>query len=234
MALVEVSAFRKVMRKRIVLDDVSCLFSAGRVYAIRGQNGSGKTMLLRAIAGLILPTSGFVTVDGLQVGKDVEFPQDMGLLIEEPAFIGTLTGFRNLELLASIRGRIGGEEIRESLMRCGLDPDDRRRFSQYSLGMKQRLGIACAIMEKPGLLLLDEPFNALDASGIAQTCEILDQERARGVTIIVATHDKYELELVQDCVLTMDKGRLIGYEEVMRGRPSGAPGEWEAIDTCSV
>ena len=216
MPFVEVESYSKVMHRRTVLSDVTCFFEKGSVSALRGRNGSGKTMLLRAVAGLIRPTAGCVRVGGGVVGKDFEFPPSLGLMIEAPQFIGSLTGLRNLELLASIRSCVGPEQVRDAISRCGLDADDRRPFSRYSLGMKQRLGIACAVMEQPDIVLLDEPFNALDADGVELVKGIIAEESNRGAVVIVATHDKSELEGVQDHVMQMEDGRVV-LDEILLG-----------------
>ena len=151
----------KKIKDNIILNNVSIIFEKGKIHGIRGYNGSGKSMLLRAIAGLIKLSDGKVMVDNKTVGKDIPFPESVGVLIEYPSFIPDYTGFKNLLFLAKIKNEIGEEEIKQTIRYVGLDSDDNRKYKKYSLGMKQRLGIAHAIMEKPDLLLLDEPTNAL-------------------------------------------------------------------------
>ena len=168
-----VKSATKYIKKALILDDVNIQLTGGKIYGLKGPNGSGKTMLMRLLCGLIRPTSGEVWIDGKKLGKDMDFPESVGLLIENPAFLPNYTGYENLELLAQIRGKIGAEEICQSLLEVGLDPHDPRRYRKYSLGMKQRLGIAAAIMEKPDLLIVDEPTNALDDSGVEQICTMV-------------------------------------------------------------
>lgn len=215
---VEVDSYCKTIKGVPVLDNITYSFKRGRVYGLRGKNGSGKTMLLRALSGLIFPTSGSVTIDGKRLGKDISFPESVGLLIENPSFISKYTGVKNLELLASLTGTIGSAEVREALSRVGLDPDDKRHYRKYSLGMKQRLGIACAIMEKPKILLLDEPINALDPTGTEQVELILDDAKRSGAFVVVACHDNDELKLLADEILTLAEGRIISSEVVDRER----------------
>ena len=179
-----------------IINSVSMTLVSGNVYGFQGINGSGKTMLLRAVAGLIVPTEGSVSVFGKQLNEKYAFPENMGLIIENVGFWPDFTGMKNLQLLASVRKKIGDEEIRKTIRRVGLDPVDRRVYKKYSLGMKQRLGLAQAVMEEPELLLLDEPTNGLDDSGIEQFNTIIREEHSRGATILLASHDKEELKLL--------------------------------------
>lgn len=206
---VEVKSLSKSIKGIPVLSDVSCSFEGGHIYGLRGRNGSGKTMLLRAIAGLILPTSGCVSVNGEVLGKDRSFPESLGLLIETPAFIDKYTGFKNLEMIASLKGVCECKDIEEAIERVGLDPADRRHYRKYSLGMKQRLGIACSIMERPELLLLDEPFNALDPSGVERVEHIAKEEKERGSLVIIACHDDEILRDICDEIITLAEGRIV-------------------------
>ena len=152
-------------------------------------------MLMRAICGLITPDSGIIDINGKILGKDISFPESIGVLIENPAFIGNYTGFKNLKVLASIQNRIGDEQIRKALEDIGLDPDDKRTYRKYSLGMKQKLGIAAAVMENPDIIILDEPINALDDVSVEKVHDILEEQKKRGAVIIIACHDKEELDL---------------------------------------
>ena len=165
-------------------------------------------MLMRLISGLICPTEGQVFIDGKQLGKDMDFPSSMGLLIENPAFLPSYTGFENLRLLAQLRERVDEAQIRQTLADVGLDPNDKRKYRKYSLGMKQRLGIASAIMEQPKLILLDEPTNALDENGVAQIMELIRRERERGALIIIACHDAEILESISDEIFTVAGGHV--------------------------
>ena len=188
--------YTKILKGRTVLSDVCLELEKGGIYGFYGHNGSGKTMLLRAVAGLIVPTEGSISVFGKQLNEKYAFPENMGLIIENVGFWPVFTGMKNLQLLASVRKKIGDEEIRKTIRRVGLDPEDRRVYKKYSLGMKQRLGLAQAVMEEPELLLLDEPTNGLDDSGIEQFNTIIREEHSRGATILLASHDKEELKLL--------------------------------------
>lgn len=197
----------------MVLSHVTLNMERGTITCLRGVNGSGKTMLLRMAAGLILPTRGTVSVDGLVLGRDIEFPPSMGLLIERPAFISSLAGLKNLLLLASLRNEVGEDEIRASIERVGLSPDDRRPVRKYSLGMRQRLGIAAAIMEHPDFVILDEPFNGLDAHGIELIVNLLNDERDRGACLAVSCHALDEFEEQCDKIVTMRNGYITDVRE---------------------
>lgn len=203
-----VKSATKYIKKALILDDVNIQLTGGRIYGLKGPNGSGKTMLMRLLCGLIRPTSGEVWIDGKKLGKDMDFPESVGLLIENPAFLPNYTGYENLELLAQIRGKIGAEQICQSLLEVGLDPHDPRKYRKYSLGMKQRLGIAAAIMEKPDLLIVDEPTNALDDSGVEQICTILRRERERGALVVIACHDSLLLETLSDEIYKIYEGKV--------------------------
>lgn len=206
---VEIENYTKVIKGVTVLDSVSLTMESGKVYGLRGHNGCGKTMLMRAISGLILPTSGCVRIDDKIIGKDISFPESIGLLIEYPSFINSYTGFKNLKMIADIQKKIGSEQIREAIKKVGLDPDDKRTFKKYSLGMKQKLGIACAIMEKPELIILDEPVNALDEAGKEMVRAILQEHKKRGALIILACHDADELNYLSDEIYIMANGKLL-------------------------
>lgn len=172
-----------------VLDNVNLELESGRVYGFKGKNGSGKTMLMRAISGLI-KVKGEIEIDGKILGKDFTFPPSIGILIENPSFVAEYTGLKNLEMLACIKNKIGIEDIRHAMEQVGLDPDDKRTYKKYSLGMKQKLGIAAAFMEKPDIIILDEPINALDEAGAKQVHKILEEQKKRGALIIIACHAK--------------------------------------------
>lgn len=198
----------KEIHGSIVLENVNMTLESGAVYGLLGKNGSGKTMLMRAICGLIRPTRGTIEIDGKMIGKDLSFPQSVGMLLETPVFLPEKTGYDNLRLLASIRGEIGSGEIRSALEQVGLSAGDPRKVKKYSLGMRQRLGIACAIMERPMLLLLDEPFNGLDESGCRLVQEIILEQCRSGCLILLACHDKAELEALSDCIYQVVDGRF--------------------------
>lgn len=199
----------KSIKGNKVLSDVNLHFEGGKIYGLKGKNGSGKTMLMRAISGLI-HTTGIIDINGQIIGKKISFPPSLGLLLENPAFINSYTGLKNLKVLASIQNKITDEDIRSSLSDIGLDPDDKRTYRKYSLGMKQRLGIAAAVMENPDLIILDEPINAIDESGVEQVREILCKHKKRGAIIIIACHDKEELEMLSDEIIEISEGRIVG------------------------
>ncbi len=191
-----------------VLKNVSLTCEAGKIYGLIGRNGSGKTLLLKCICGLVTPTSGEVRVWGKSVGKDTDFPENIGFIIESPGFLLQESGFDNLKHLASIRGKIGVNEIRESMNTVDLDPDLKLHVGKYSMGMRQRLGIAQAIMEKPELLILDEPMNGLDNQGVEDIRSLLLSLKEKGVTIVLASHFKEDIAYLCDDVYQMDAGVL--------------------------
>lgn len=205
---IEINNITKRIGSAEVLKDINLTFKGGKIYGLRGKNGSGKTMLMRAICGLIRPTQGSIVINQKVLGKDMSFPESIGVLIENPAFIDSFSGYRNLKALADINRKIGDDEIREAIRMVGLNPDDNKKFKKYSLGMKQRLGIAAAIMEKPDVLLLDEPINALDESGVKEIREILLSLKSEDRIIIIACHDREELELLSDEIIDMENGQI--------------------------
>lgn len=198
----------KRFRRHCVVDDVSVTLKSGEISGLRGVNGSGKTMLLRLICGLIYPTEGTVQIGGKVLGRDMTFPESIGVLIENPAFLDGYSGRENLRQLASIRGVIDDKRVDEVLELVGLSENAGKKYKKYSLGMKQRLGIAAAIMERPDIVLLDEPTNALDDSGVALARDILLAEKARGATVVVACHDFTFLRAVADTVYCLDAGKI--------------------------
>lgn len=205
---IQVKNASKTIKGALILQNVDLELEGGKIYGLQGPNGGGKTMLMRLISGLIRPTEGEVWIDGKLLGKDMDFPPSIGLLIENPAFLPGYTGLKNLELLAQLRERIGTEQIRQTLTDVGLEPDDKRKYRKYSLGMKQRLGIASAIMEQPELVILDEPTNALDEKGVEQICQLIRRERDRGALVIMACHDAAVLESLSDEIYTVAEGRV--------------------------
>lgn len=210
---IEIKDYTKVIRGNTVLDGINLTLESGVIYGLKGINGSGKTMLMRAICGLILPTRGNVVIDGKILGKDISFPENTGVLIENPSFLPNLTGFRNLKILADLQGNILEEQIRSVLSIVGLDPDDRRKFRKYSLGMKQKLGIAAAILGDPELIIVDEPLNALDADGVQMVHTVLTQAKARNALVILACHDAEELTALSDQIITIEHGRVTGISD---------------------
>lgn len=211
---IRVEHYCKTIKKVTILDDINVTFESGKVYGLKGKNGSGKTMLMRAISGLILPTSGAVYINDQQLGKEISFPPSIGMLLENPAFVNNYTGFKNLKVLASIQNRIDDDKIRKAIEKVGLDPDDKRTFKKYSLGMKQRLGIAAAIMEEPDIVILDEPINALDEAGAMLIRDILSELKQKGSLIIIACHDTEELEFLSDEIYEIYEGKIVNHIEL--------------------
>jgi ABC-2 type transport system ATP-binding protein len=208
MGAVQLIHVTKKLGNSVILNDVTADLEKGRIYGFFGRNGSGKSMLFRAICGLIKPTSGEIRIHEKRLHHELSFPESVGVIIESPGFWDQYSGFDNCKMLASIKGVISDETIRSSIKRVGLDPDDRRAFRKYSLGMKQRLGIAQAIMESPDLLVLDEPTNALDEQGVEMVREILMEEKQRGATILIASHNKEDIEYLSDVKYRMSDGHL--------------------------
>lgn len=194
-----------------ILTDISMVLTSGHIVGFRGVNGSGKTMLMRLISGLIRPTNGTVSIDGKVLSKDISFPPSIGTLIENPAFLDGYSGFENLRILASIHNRITSENIKATISAVGLDPESYKAYRKYSLGMKQRLGIAAAVMEHPELILLDEPTNALDVDGVAMVKEIIQKEKDRGALIILCCHDSEVLNALADEVYHIQEGKLASH-----------------------
>ena len=218
MVKIELEDVCKSIKRAEVLKNIQVSFEGGRIYGLKGYNGSGKTMLMRMIAGLILPTQGCVKINGKVLGKELTFPDSIGILIENPAFLDAYTGLQNLKILADIKKIITEREMAETLEVVGLDPKDKRKYRKYSLGMKQRLGIAAAVMEHNGILLIDEPTNALDTEGVKMAKELLQKERDRGAAVIMACHDLSILEEICDEIYTIEKGML---KDPICPKPSG-------------
>jgi ABC-2 type transport system ATP-binding protein len=206
MYYIEAHNVSKTIKHNEVLKNVTLQLEKNKVHAFIGRNGSGKTMFFRAVCGLIRPAEGYVTIDGKKVGQDIDFPESVGVIIESCGFWDQYTGFENLKIIASIKGIATDEIIQETLDRVGLDYKDKRKYKAYSLGMKQRLAIAQAIMEKPELLVLDEPTNGLDESGVELIRAILLEEKARGATLLIASHNKEDIQYLADYTYKVDSG----------------------------
>ncbi len=207
---IKVKNLTKTIKGNNVLSDVNVEFHSGKIYGLQGKNGSGKTMLLKAISGLIFPTEGVIEIDGKTLGVDMEFPEDMGILIENPSFVGNMSAQKNLMDLVSIRNKVGIKDVNRILEVIGLEAKSKKKFRNFSLGMKQKLGIAAALVEKPALILLDEPTNALDEKSVMKLREILNRRREEGALIIIASHDKDEMALLCDEIYLVDDGRVRG------------------------
>ena len=196
------------IRKTPILKKINAEFETGKIHGLIGRNGSGKTMLMKCICGFIRPTAGEILVDGKRIGKDCDFPESVGIIIETPGFIPYYSGLRNLTLLADLNRRVTREKVRETMKMVGLDPDARRHVRKYSLGMRQRLGLAQALMEDPALLILDEPMNGLDKDGVADMRRYLLNLKEAGKTVLIASHSSEDIETLCDTVSEMDKGIL--------------------------
>jgi ABC-2 type transport system ATP-binding protein len=199
----------KRFKETTVLNDITLNFESGKIHGLIGRNGSGKTMLLKVICGFVPPTSGSVTVDGRVVGKDIDIPDNMGIIIEAPGFLPQYTAYKNLMLLAMIKGGVSKDKIIASIERVGLDSSSKKHVGKYSLGMRQRLGLAQAIMEDPDILLLDEPMNGLDNHGVDDIRVLLQSLKEAEKTIILASHSKEDIEILCDTVTELDKGTVI-------------------------
>lgn len=187
-----------------VLKDVNMKITPGQIFGVVGNNGSGKTVLMKCICGFMRPDKGRIYVDGRRIGREVDFPESIGVIIETPGFIPHETGYTNLKILAGLKGLIGKNEIRNTLRKVGLNPDMKKPVSKYSLGMRQRLGIAQAIMEDPRVLILDEPFNGLDKHGVEEMRQLLKGLKAQGKSIMLASHNARDIEELCDVVHDME------------------------------
>jgi ABC-2 type transport system ATP-binding protein len=206
--LITIKSVSLIIKKTEILKSISIEFEKGKIHGLIGRNGSGKTMLMKCICGFVKPTNGTIIVDGKQIGKDCDFPENAGIIIETPGFIPYYSGYKNLKLLADLNKKINSDKIKESMRQVGLDPNLKRHVKKYSLGMKQRLGLAQAIMENPDILILDEPMNGLDKDGVADMREYLLDLKKQGKTIIIASHSSEDIEILCDTVCEMDKGVL--------------------------
>lgn len=192
-----------------VLDDITLSLEKGKIYGLVGRNGSGKTVLMKCICGFFRPDKGEIFVNQRQVSKDMDFPENLGILIEAPGFLGGYSGYENLKMLAMLRGKIKKPEIYEAMESVELNPKLKKSVSKYSLGMKQRLGIAQAIMENPDIVILDEPMNGLDTSGIAIIRELILGLKSQGKLIILSSHNQEDIDALCDEVFYLEKGRIV-------------------------
>lgn len=207
MKIIAKNISRYIGNKKII-DNVSLELESGNIYGFVGRNGSGKTMLFRALSGLMNISEGEILLDNKILHKDMRVLPDMGILIENAGLYPELTGLENLKLLAKLNAKIGDAEITEAIRRVGLDPYDKRTVRKYSLGMKQRITLAQALMEKPAIIMLDEPTNALDEDGIADIRKIILEEKERGALILIASHNKEDIELLADKVYIIKDGKV--------------------------
>ncbi len=208
MSIIEMKSVVKRWGNNTVLKSVDLAVNSSEIVGIIGHNGSGKTVLMKCICGFITPDSGEITVSGKRVGKDVDIPKNIGLIIESPGFLPNFSGFSNLWQLAKIRGKINKDDVRRVIEKVGLNPDEKKHVGKYSLGMKQRLGIAQAIMENPDILILDEPMNGLDKNGVEDMRKLLLQLKDDGKAIIIASHNSVDIDVLCDRVFEITKGTL--------------------------
>lgn len=212
--VIVIDKLTKSFKGKTVLEDVNMRLQEGGIYGIVGDNGSGKTVLLKLICGFMKPDSGTVTVNGKVIGKDADFPENTGIIIEAPGFLPNYSGMKNLEYLASIRGKIGKEQIESAMKTVGLDPSSKLRVGKYSLGMKQRLGIAQAIMENQQLLILDEPMNALDKDAGEEMRKLFLSFKASGKTMLIVSHNEGDISTLCDEVYEFDGARIKRRENI--------------------
>ncbi len=212
--VIVIDKLTKSFKGKTVLEDVNMRLQEGRIYGIVGDNGSGKTVLLKLICGFMKPDSGTVTVNGKVIGKDADFPENTGIIIEAPGFLPNYSGMKNLEYLASIRGKIGKEQIESAMKTVGLDPSSKLRVGKYSLGMKQRLGIAQAIMEDQQLLILDEPMNALDKDAVKEMRRLFLSFKASGKTMLIVSHNEGDISTLCDEVYEFDGAKIKNRESL--------------------
>lgn len=206
-AYIELKNVSKEINGNLILNNVNLNFYKGKIYGIKGKNGSGKTMLFRAICGFI-KTEGTIKVDNKVIGKDGSYPERVGVLLENPGFLPNYSGFKNLKYLAEINNKIGDEDIESILKEVGLDPKEKKSFKKYSLGMKQKLGIAQAIMENPEVVILDEPINALDEDSVKKINTMIMKLREENKLILISNHNREELEMICDEIYTIESGKI--------------------------
>lgn len=198
-----------------VLNNVSLTLEDGKIYGFVGQNGCGKTVLFKSICGFIYLDRGTITVDGKVIGKDIDIIKDAGIIIESPGFFPNYSAFKNLKFLTMIKDNIGDEQIKSTLISVGLDPESKKVVGKFSLGMRQRLGIAQAIMENPHILILDEPMNGLDKRGVEDIRKILMDLKKKGKLILLASHNPLDIDILCDCVYELDAGTIVNQRSIL-------------------
>lgn len=206
---INIDNISKSFDKGLVLNNINLYFESGKVYGLKGRNGSGKTMLLRAISGLILPDKGTIKIDDKILGDDLSFPPSVGVLIENPGYIPELSGKENLRNIADIKSVVSDKEINEIMKYFDLEPESKKPVKKYSLGMKQKLGLCMAFMEDPELILLDEPMNALDEKAVNDLKDLILKKEKEGKLIIIASHDLEDLEELTDEIIEMQNGEVV-------------------------
>ncbi len=205
----KVENISKTIRGKTILKGISLSLYGGNVYGFVGKNGSGKTMLFRAVSGLMKVDEGKIIWEGKVLHKDLAVLPSLGIVLENAGLFPNMTGFENLKYLAALTGKIGNEEIENAILRVGLEPKDKRTYKKYSMGMKQRLAIAQAIMERPDVIMLDEPTNALDEEGVLRIRTIIQEEKARGAIILIASHNSEDIHILADEKYYIESGSII-------------------------
>jgi len=216
MDIIIIKNLELTIKKAEILKSVNISFKKGKIHGLIGRNGSGKTMLMKCICGFIRPTGGEIIVNDKRVGSDCDFPENIGIIIETPGFIPYYSGYKNLKILADLNKKIDSKTVKQTIKQVGLDPDSKLHVKKYSLGMRQRLGLAQAIMENPDILILDEPMNGLDKDGVADMRKYLLALKEQGKTILIASHSTEDIEILCDTVCEMDKGvlaKIKGFDE---------------------
>lgn len=213
MTVIETKNVTKKIKDNTVIDNISFQFESGHIYGLQGINGSGKTMLMRLISGLIYPTSGTISINGKVLGGEIDFPPSLGLLLENPAFLDSYSGYQNLQILSDIQKKITSEQINEVLKEVGLEENKNKKYKKYSLGMKQRLGISAAYMENPDIVIMDEPTNSLDDSGVDMLKDILIEQKRRNALVIISCHDLSILTELSDEILQLENGKIVEHRK---------------------
>lgn len=214
MSYIEIQNYTKLIKGSTILENINLNLESGQIYGFIGKNGSGKTMLFRAICGLIKPTIGHVVINEEIITKDIDFPRSCGVIIETPGFWEDLTGFQCLKIIADIKNKVTSTDIIDWMITFELDPYDKKNVKKYSLGMKQKLALVQAFMEKPDLIILDEPTNSLDEAAISILHNVIIREKKRGATILIASHHKEDIVLLSDKILEINKGKIIAINEI--------------------
>lgn len=209
MSIIEIKKLDLIIEKNNILKNINVDFEQGKIYGLIGRNGSGKTMLMKCICGFVKATNGEIIINNKVIGKDIDFPENVGIIIETPGFIPYYSGYKNLKLLADLKGKAKKEDIIKSMEKVGLDPMLKRHVRKYSLGMRQRLGLAQAIMENPDILILDEPFNGLDKEGVAEMREYLLNLKKEGKTIILSSHSAEDIRVLCDKTYELEHGMIV-------------------------
>ena len=207
--MIRIENLSLTIKKAKILENINLEFESGKIHGLIGRNGSGKTMLMKCICGFVRPTEGRVLVNEKVIGYDVDFPENIGIIIETPEFVPYLSGYENLKMLAGCRKKIGKEQICEAMEQVELDWKNKLHVKKYSLGMRQRLGLAQAIMEKPEILVLDEPFNGLDDDGVSKMRELLLKKKEEGITVIISSHNAEDIQILCDTVHRLYRGKVV-------------------------